>query len=138
MVSNFSRCLPIFQVFRLIQGEVEETRFSVLQQASEKSPDAAATWFEQEVSRQQLQETFTAQTKCSEWETAKEAYPNYSTKLEELVGKYFIFYTCNMQLKNLYSLLIIPVLILDSLTHFWADSCPAFLSCIQIFMIMFG
>lgn len=77
-----------FQIFRLIQGEDEETRFLVLQRATDSSPDVAATWFEQEVTRKNIQETFTAHTKCQEWEEAKQTYPNYTAKLEELVGKY--------------------------------------------------
>ena len=76
-----------FQIFRLIQAHDEQTRFSVLQKTVDTSPDVAATWFEQEVSKQKLQVAFTAQTKCVEWEDAKGTYPNYSTKLEELVGK---------------------------------------------------
>ena len=56
--------------------------------AAEKSPDAAASWYEEECARQQLQDTFTSHTGCSSWDNAKENFPNFAWQAEELVGEH--------------------------------------------------
>ena len=87
MTNNTLNILFLFQIFRLLQGEVEANQMRVLQMAEESSLDTAVAWYERSIMRQQLQDTFLGHTGLDTWDQAKEAFPAHTTEIETLVGK---------------------------------------------------
>ena len=86
----------MFQIFRMLQGETDQTQLCVLQMAAERSPESAAMWYERECMRQQLQETFISHTHCSSWEDAQTKFPSHAAQVETLVGKQAIRQTIRL------------------------------------------